>query len=149
MTLLRSEITGFFRRYFDYHRIFFYGKGDVYIRKTARFRLPLHARLTFLFLHSGKDGFCALVSRTKEKGSPFGLPWCGRRDLNPYVGNTRPSNVRVCRFRHSRVDAIYYILYHAKCQALFQKNFQKYLITLNSPLCVKNLFTCLAICGKI
>ena len=28
--------------------------------------------------------------------------WCGRRDLNPYVGNTRPSNVRVCRFRHSR-----------------------------------------------
>ena len=22
--------------------------------------------------------------------------------MNPYVGNTRPSNVRVCRFRHSR-----------------------------------------------
>jgi hypothetical protein len=63
-----------FRRYFDYHRIVSYGKGDVCIRKAARFRLPLYARLTFLFLHSGKDGFCALVSRTKEKGSPFGLP---------------------------------------------------------------------------
>ena len=28
--------------------------------------------------------------------------WCGRRDLNPYDGITRPSNVRVCQFRHSR-----------------------------------------------
>ncbi len=30
--------------------------------------------------------------------------WCERRDLNPYVKNTRPSNVRVCRFRHSRSE---------------------------------------------
>ena len=30
------------------------------------------------------------------------LIWCGRRDLNPYIEDTRPSNVRVCRFRHSR-----------------------------------------------
>ena len=28
--------------------------------------------------------------------------WCGKRDLNPYIKDTRPSNVRVCRFRHSR-----------------------------------------------
>ena len=28
--------------------------------------------------------------------------WCERRDLNPYGITTRPSNVRVCRFRHSR-----------------------------------------------
>ena len=31
------------------------------------------------------------------------LIWCERRDLNPYGITTRPSNVRVCRFRHSRI----------------------------------------------
>ena len=30
------------------------------------------------------------------------LIWCGRRELNPYGKTTRPSNVRVCQFRHSR-----------------------------------------------
>ena len=30
------------------------------------------------------------------------LYWCGRRELNPYGKTTRPSNVRVCQFRHSR-----------------------------------------------
>ena len=39
----------------------------------------------------------------KEKAVLSNCFWCGRRDLNPYVGNTRPSNVRVCRFRHSRI----------------------------------------------
>ena len=34
------------------------------------------------------------------RNTPF--PWCERRDLNPYGITTRPSNVRVCRFRHSR-----------------------------------------------
>ena len=29
--------------------------------------------------------------------------WCEKRDLNPYGVTTRPSNVRVCQFRHSRV----------------------------------------------
>ena len=28
--------------------------------------------------------------------------WCARRDLNPYVINTRPSNVPVCQFQHLR-----------------------------------------------
>ena len=31
------------------------------------------------------------------------LFWCEKRDLNPYGVTTRPSNVRVCQFRHSRV----------------------------------------------
>ena len=35
----------------------------------------------------------------KNRFLPF---WCERRDLNPYGITTRPSNVRVCRFRHSR-----------------------------------------------
>ena len=29
--------------------------------------------------------------------------WCEKRDLNPYGKTTRPSNVRVCQFRHSRI----------------------------------------------
>ena len=29
--------------------------------------------------------------------------WCEKRDLNPYGVTTRPSNVRVCQFRHSRL----------------------------------------------
>ena len=45
------------------------------------------------------------ASQTKQKSRPSGLlfAWCERRDLNPYGGTTRPSNVRVCQFRHSRI----------------------------------------------
>ncbi len=32
--------------------------------------------------------------------------WCEGRDLNPYGITTRPSNVRVCRFRHSRISVV-------------------------------------------
>ena len=28
---------------------------------------------------------------------------CERRDLNPYVEDTRPSNVPVCQFQHARI----------------------------------------------
>ena len=40
-----------------------------------------------------------------EKRTPIGVlfSWCEKRDLNPYGVTTRPSNVRVCQFRHSRV----------------------------------------------
>ena len=52
--------------------------------------------------------------------------WCGRRDLNPYGITTRPSNVRVCRFRHFRVSFFngerYYIKQKLRCQYLFDKN---------------------------
>jgi len=30
--------------------------------------------------------------------------WCGKRDLNPYVKDTRPSNVPVCLFQHCRTS---------------------------------------------
>ena len=29
--------------------------------------------------------------------------WCARRDLNSYVIDTRPSNVPVCQFQHTRI----------------------------------------------
>ena len=42
------------------------------------------------------------------------LFWCEKRDLNPYGVTTRPSNVRVCQFRHSRISVTYatLILYY-------------------------------------
>jgi len=45
------------------------------------------------------------VSRIKTKKMSFwtsSLFWCAKRDLNPYVRDTRPSNVPVCQFQHSR-----------------------------------------------
>ena len=46
--------------------------------------------------------------------------WCGRRDLNPYGKTTRPSNVRVCQFRHFRIkQPIYYTKHFFVCQYFF------------------------------
>ena len=46
--------------------------------------------------------------------------WCDRRDLNPYPYRTRPSNVRVCQFRHDRAllfrNDRYYIGFGGVCQ---------------------------------
>ena len=51
-------------------------------------------------------GFLHSSPQNKDVPQPCrGRPckfWCERRDLNPYGITTRPSNVRVCRFRHSR-----------------------------------------------
>ena len=45
-------------------------------------------------------------SRNKKTKHPHkvgvSFSWCEKRDLNPYVIDTRPSNVRVYQFRHSR-----------------------------------------------
>ena len=62
--------------------------------KTA-FRLP------FLTI---KTGISPIFCKVKDPSEiPIGLlAWCARRDLNPYVINTRPSNVPVCQFQHSR-----------------------------------------------
>ena len=65
--------------------------------------------------------------KAKSRAVKTLLCWCGKRDLNPYVEDTRPSNVRVCRFRHSREPNIYYYNHQVYvCQEVFQKNF-KYL----------------------
>jgi len=65
----------------------------------------------------------------KEKGlknrlnKPFFNPlsWCGKWDLNPYVKDTRPSNVPVCLFQHYRISECksYYIKTFRQCQGLF------------------------------
>ena len=59
--------------------------------------------LIFLALQVARAGSKALPHQTKgldTRSSPF--VWCGKRELNPYGKTTRPSNVRVCQFRHSR-----------------------------------------------
>ncbi len=67
------------------------------------------------------------VSFSMKKQQPFRIAvWCERRDLNPYGKSTRPSNVRVCQFRHSREDVCNYSRFPAICQAFFQKKIHFY-----------------------
>ena len=63
--------------------------------------------------------------------------WCGKWDLNPYVKDTRPSNVPVCLFQHYRISECksYYIKTFRQCQGLFL-NFFEYLFFL-SPRLIK------------
>ena len=43
--------------------------------------------------------------------------WCARRDLNPYVEDTRTSNVPVCQFQHSRITNVCnYTIGPSSCQ---------------------------------
>ena len=64
---------------------------------------------------------CGLDNKKGTFGrQKFLFCWCGRRELNPYGKTTRPSNVRVCQFRHSR-EALYIIAE----QNAFVKGFYK------------------------
>ncbi len=57
-------------------------------------------RLLFTDKNKNYPCFCKIKDPSEI---PIGLlAWCARRDLNPYVINTRPSNVPVCQFQHSR-----------------------------------------------
>ena len=75
------------------------------------------------------------VSRTTKKNHQvfrLGDSWCEKRESNPYGITTRPSNVRVYQFRHSRIYKFlrtlptYYTKTFLVCQYLFiifSKNF--------------------------
>ena len=56
------------------------------------------------------------------------LVWCGKRGSNPYGKTTRPSNVRVCLFRHSRDNANNYTRFFHTCQGVYEKIFIKFKI---------------------
>ena len=66
-------------------------------------------------LFSSANCVCSLLfksrpdytAKQKEPLLRLFLFWCERRDLNPYGITTRPSNVRVCRFRHSRIQLLF------------------------------------------
>ena len=42
------------------------------------------------------------IQSIKKNAELSSALWCGHRDLNPDVIDIRPSNVRVCQFRHDR-----------------------------------------------
>ena len=66
----------------------------------------------------------------KQKHEPFGscfLFWCGHRDLNSDGFTIRPSNVRVCLFRHDRSQPTYYMIYYLSCQEIFKSKLTKFI----------------------
>ena len=93
------------------------------------------ARLKFKFLAlvGSASGFDEWLTRKKIPSGevPLGIFWCGRRELNPYGKTTRPSNVRVCQFRHSRrtvgiiSQLVTNVKYFLKSFLIFLKKFKK------------------------
>ena len=69
--------------------------------------------------------------------------WCDRRDLNPYPYRTRPSNVRVCQFRHDRVlrfcNDRYYIRYWVCLSSQFSLFFKKIIRGIFDAICRSDL----------
>ena len=59
--------------------------------------------------------------KTKKERYVTYRSWCGKRGSNPYGKTTRPSNVRVCLFRHSRDNVTDYTRKIAVCQYLLLK----------------------------
>ncbi len=51
--------------------------------------------------------------------------WCGKRESNPYGKTTRPSNVRVCQFRHSRRTILIIHYSFRFVNTFFEKNPKK------------------------
>ena len=51
--------------------------------------------------------------------------WCGHRDLNSDGVTIRPSNVRVCLFRHDRLTLLIIWLNGGYCQGVLHLNFAK------------------------
>ncbi len=76
-----------------------------------------------IFLTGSAPASAQKIPATKWSGF-----WCARRDLNPYVFDTRTSNVPVCQFQHSRIftwNIRYYSTEAGESQAFFQKKMAK------------------------
>ena len=76
------------------------------VKASAFFHTEKVLFLTNLFLPISSPA--ALIKQKSKVTRTLLFCWCGRRDLNPYDGITRPSNVRVCQFRHSRGRLLLY-----------------------------------------
>ena len=63
-----------------------------------------------LFVACGYYFPCNCKKIKGEQPSSFSLYWCGKWDLNPYVKDTRPSNVPVCLFQHYRISQMQELL---------------------------------------
>ena len=84
-------------------RVWHQAAGTLFYTRFARF----HARLRRNSIQRAGALIPYQACGLDNKKGTFGRQkflfcWCGRRELNPYGKTTRPSNVRVCQFRHSR-----------------------------------------------
>ena len=85
---------------------------DVYKRQPSAFSPPVTSFITALItgtiLSVSATFFCkALFALNSSRAVYTRQVWCGKRDLNPYVKATRPSNVPVCQFQHLSLIHIY------------------------------------------
>ena len=120
MYIIRHEVA-------EYHQC-----GALYIIITEFFCTPkrddMQKRAIFsLFLMIYTQASCVMIYHysvmdKKSRINMIRLFWCGRRELNPYGKTTRPSNVRVCQFRHSRNGLLYYTQTKSVCQGVLQNN---------------------------
>ena len=79
--------------------------------EPGQIRLAYQTRFDGSFPHQTK----------RERQASLSFVWCGKRESNPYGKTTRPSNVRVCQFRHSRNNANNYTPKKLLCQGILKK----------------------------
>ena len=81
-------------------------------RLASELFLPsLHLQADFFFgrnanpiqVQALEDGSITISSTKKASTDVLAFLWCEKRESNPYGITTRPSNVRVYQFRHSRI----------------------------------------------
>ena len=65
-------------------------------------RSQIFSKFLNFLLHSQRSTDFSARSKKRKDCLFRDSPWCEKRDLNPYGESTRPSNVRVYQFRHSR-----------------------------------------------
>ena len=88
---------------------FFFAKTpmtSVQILKTFGRQKNNSTRWVLLFFLVAELGFEPRQTESESAVLPLhnsAKKWCERRELNPYDEITRPLNVRVCQFRHSRI----------------------------------------------
>ena len=78
---------------------------DENTRKTVAeyIKNKLKGRTALIITHDEDDAFLLGLQSKNPDAIASGFSWCGRWDLNPYVLDTRPSNVPVCLFQHYRL----------------------------------------------
>ena len=78
-------------------------KGRTALKKRNPFTVCLHHTAVRAWEQSSTQKRNLFSERKSSMESDDSMElWCDRRDLNPYPYRTRPSNVRVCQFRHDR-----------------------------------------------
>ena len=85
------------------HRDLLFSEARVYSLRRSMQRMSSSNKTTSCVHCIAMNRFKSIQAKNTERCSVF---WCGHRDLNPDVVDIRPSNVRVCQFRHNRINSI-------------------------------------------